>query len=138
MSKVRIAATRFAGFLSASGAGRSDFLAPGVVVRRFGFDAERGTCVEVITGLQGVRDWAARSPEGTFFDVAEATDERADQARYVMRVKGFIGGGLWRLELDDDGRSAALEHHPDDLDADRQNDAEWREAVELTLRGRRD
>ncbi len=111
-------------------------VADGAELRRYGWGAEQDRIAEQLRGRESIGDWMARSPADTRFSVIGAPILAGQparwHARYRMEVAGFIGGGTWRLELDDDGLVTSWEHRPDDLDPDIQVDA-WRGYVEASI-----
>lgn len=105
-------------------------------LRRYGWGAEQDRIAEQLRGREAIGAWMARSPSETRFSTVGAPilggQPARWHARYRMEVAGFIGGGSWRLDLDDDGLVTAWEHRPDDLDPDIQVDS-WRGYVEASI-----
>lgn len=92
-------------------------LAPGFVVQRFGWDAQRGVLAERFEELPPLAAWCARSPAEVEFllDGPVTPTDPGFQARYEVRLGDFHNGGTWRFDLAPDGRIAWLLHQPDDL-----------------------
>ena len=105
-------------------------------LRRYGWGDEQDRIAEQLRGRDAIGAWMARCPSDTRFAMIGVPMHGGNlarwHARYRMEVAGFIGGGLWRLDLDDDGLITALEHRPDDLDPDIQVD-DWRGFVEASI-----
>jgi hypothetical protein len=82
---------------------------------------ERATAAitESFTGLAEVERWFARMPDGVRFALAGAAWAEPGDARsagwgieYAYDAHEFHHGGIWVARLADDGRVAALSHHP--------------------------
>ncbi len=117
-------------------------LAPGVVVERYGFGAAAGEVVEVLEGAGRVVRWAGLTNPITEFELTALEIDAAASppqgvGRYAVRVPGFEGGGLFRFDLDDEGRIAHLAHMPDDLDdalEETRDHERWRHIVDRARR----
>lgn len=123
------AAAAFAAFLSSRGTAGRSLISETIVIERFGFDDNRGEVLEELRGIDAAKEWTERSPAGTHFEAKRA----AESVRYEVSVVGFRGGGVWRLSVDEAGRITHVEHRPDDLKVELQDDPEWRDNVQRTL-----
>ncbi len=105
--------------LNHQGVGVEPLCAPDVRVSRYGWDAERDVVVQHLAGTGAVREWLALlRPVCQFSLDGEIVQEAGGQLRVRYRIVAtddFVGGGTWRLQLDDAGRLSTLEHRPDDL-----------------------
>jgi hypothetical protein len=84
----------------------------------------RGTApvAETFTGVAEVARWLGRTPSAIAFALAgDPWPDRDDiwGVQYELRAGEFRNGGVWLARLAQDGRIAALSHHPFALPHDR-------------------